>query len=47
MISVRARTGGGTTLADRTELKTLLDFLREGDTLCVTHVDRIAPLEEE
>ena len=28
--------------SDRTELKTLLDFLREGDTLCVTRVDRIA-----
>src|SRR3954447_23854363 len=29
-------------LDHRTELTTLLDFLREGDTLCVTRVDRIA-----
>jgi DNA invertase Pin-like site-specific DNA recombinase len=39
---IRSERRSGTTLQDRTELKTLLDFLREGDTLCVTRVDRIA-----
>jgi len=39
---IRSERRSGTTLDDRTELKTLLDFLREGDTLCVTRVDRIA-----
>ena len=39
---IRSERRSGTTLNDRTELKTLLDFLREGDTLCVTRVDRIA-----
>jgi len=38
---IRSERRSGTTLQDRT-LKTLLDFLREGDTLCVTRVDRIA-----
>src|SRR4051794_14361305 len=39
---IRSERRSGTTLNDRTELRTLLDFLREGDTLCVTRVDRIA-----
>ena len=39
---IRSERRSGTTLDDRTELNTLLDFLREGDTLCVTRVDRIA-----
>jgi DNA invertase Pin-like site-specific DNA recombinase len=39
---IRAEKKSGTSLQDRTELKTLLDFLREGDILCVTRIDRIA-----
>ena len=39
---IRSERRSGTTLDDRTELNTLIDFLREGDTLCVTRVDRIA-----
>jgi len=32
----------GTTTKGRTELATILDFIREGDTLVVTRVDRLA-----
>ena len=32
----------GTTRKGRTELETLLDFLRKGDTLVVTRIDRLA-----
>lgn len=32
----------GTTTAGRTELETLLDFVREGDELVVTRIDRLA-----
>ncbi len=39
---IRTEKKSGTTLKDRTELQTLLDFVREGDTICVTRVDRIA-----
>ena len=33
----------GTSTEGREELKTLLQFLREGDTLVVTRIDRLAP----
>jgi len=39
---VRAEKASGTTRAGRTELQILLDFLRRGDTLLVTRVDRLA-----
>src|SRR3954451_7299498 len=39
---IRAEKKSGTSLQDRTELKTLLDFLRSGDVLVVTRIDRIA-----
>jgi len=39
---VRAEKATGTTRAGRTELQILLDFLRPGDTLVVTRVDRLA-----
>jgi DNA invertase Pin-like site-specific DNA recombinase len=39
---VRAEKASGTSRAVRTELKTLLDFLRRGDTLVVTRIDRLA-----
>src|SRR5215218_3038121 len=39
---VRAETASGTRRAGRTELALLLDFLRPGDTLVVTRVDRLA-----
>jgi len=39
---VRTETRTGTTLAGRTELTTILDFLRPGDTLVVTRIDRLA-----
>lgn len=32
----------GSERGGRTELQTLLDFLREGDTLVVTRIDRLA-----
>ena len=32
---IRAEKKSGTSLQDRTELKTLLDFVRQGDILCV------------
>lgn len=39
---VRAERATGTSRAGRTELELLLDFLRQGDTLVVTRVDRLA-----
>lgn len=39
---VLAETASGTSHAGRTELETLLDFLRRGDTLVVTRIDRLA-----
>ncbi|AZC51667.1 RlgA [Pseudomonas chlororaphis subsp. piscium] len=39
---VRAEKGSGTSRVGRTELQTLLDFLRPGDTLVVTRIDRLA-----
>lgn len=38
---VRTETGSGTRRAGRTELALLLEFLRPGDTLVVTRVDRL------
>jgi len=39
---VRAEKVSGTTRKGRTELDTLLEFLRPGDTLVVTRIDRLA-----
>lgn len=39
---VRRETGSGATLEGRAELATILDFLRAGDTLVVTRIDRLA-----
>jgi DNA invertase Pin-like site-specific DNA recombinase len=39
---IRAEKVTGTTTDGREELKTLLQFLREGDTLVVTRIDRLA-----
>jgi DNA invertase Pin-like site-specific DNA recombinase len=39
---IRAETKSGTTRKGRSELQTLIDFLREGDTLVVTRIDRLA-----
>lgn len=39
---IRAETATGTRRDGRTELQTLLDFLRPGDTLVVTRIDRLA-----
>jgi DNA invertase Pin-like site-specific DNA recombinase len=39
---IRAEKQSGTTTEGRTELQTVLDFLRKGDTLLVTRVDRLA-----
>ncbi len=39
---IRAEKVTGTNRVDRTELQILLDFLRRGDTLVVTRVDRLA-----
>ena len=39
---IRAEKVTGTTREGRTELATLLDFVRQGDTLVVTRVDRLA-----
>ena len=39
---IRAEKVTGTTREGRTELATLLDFVRAGDTLVVTRVDRLA-----
>ena len=39
---IRAETRSGTTTDGRTELQTVLDFVRKGDVLMVTRVDRLA-----
>ena len=39
---IRSETGSGTTVKGRTELETILDFIRPGDTLVVTRIDRLA-----
>ncbi len=39
---VRSEKMSGTTTEGRTELKTLLDFIRAGDVLVVTRIDRLA-----
>src|SRR6266436_3406336 len=39
---IRAEKRSGTTTRGRDELKTILDFLREGDVLMVTRIDRLA-----
>jgi DNA invertase Pin-like site-specific DNA recombinase len=39
---IRAEKRSGTSTAGRTELQTVLDFLRTGDVLMVTRIDRLA-----
>lgn len=39
---VREEKVSGTSLKNRVELRTLLDFIREGDELVVTRIDRLA-----
>ena len=39
---IRAEKASGTSRKGRSELETLLDFLRPGDTLVVTRIDRLA-----
>ena len=39
---IRAEKVSGTSTAGRTELRILLDFIRAGDTLVVTRIDRLA-----
>src|SRR3954471_16694654 len=39
---IRSEKRSGTTTAGRTELQTVLDFLRRGDVLMVTRIDRLA-----
>ena len=39
---IRAEKASGTSLNGRAELKTLMEFLRPGDTLVVTRIDRLA-----
>src|SRR5271156_7143100 len=40
--TIRAEKRSGTTTQGREELRTVLDFLREGDVLMVTRIDRLA-----
>src|SRR3546814_15260969 len=40
--TIRSEKKSGTERGSRTELQTLLDFLREGDALVVTRIDRLA-----
>ena len=40
--TIRSEKKSGTERGSRTELQILLDFLREGDTLVVTRIDRLA-----
>ena len=40
--TIRAEKKSGTERSGRTELQVLLDFLREGDTLVITRIDRLA-----
>ena len=39
---IRAEKKSGSTKQDRRELNTLLEFMRDGDSLVVTRVDRLA-----
>jgi DNA invertase Pin-like site-specific DNA recombinase len=39
---IRSEKRSGTTATGRHELRTILDFIREGDTLTVTRIDRLA-----
>src|SRR5262249_59094176 len=39
---IRAEKRSGTTTEGREELRTVLDFLRKGDVLMVTRIDRLA-----
>lgn len=39
---IRAEKASGTSRSDRAELDTLMQFLRSGDTLVVTRIDRLA-----
>src|SRR5262249_86018 len=39
---IRSEKRSGTTVAGRDELRTVLDFLRTGDVLMVTRIDRLA-----
>jgi DNA invertase Pin-like site-specific DNA recombinase len=39
---IRSEKRSGTTTAGREELRTVLDFLRNGDVLMVTRIDRLA-----
>ena len=39
---IRSEKKSGTTTSGRTELQTLLDFARKGDTIIVTRIDRLA-----
>lgn len=41
-VVVREEKATGTTTAGRTELSTILDFIRTGDVLVVTRIDRLA-----
>jgi hypothetical protein len=41
--TIRSEKRSGTSTANREELRTVLDFLRKGDVLMVTHIDRLAP----
>jgi DNA invertase Pin-like site-specific DNA recombinase len=40
--NIRSEKRSGTSTTSRTELRILLDFIREGDTLVVTRIDRLA-----
>jgi len=40
--AIRSEKRSGTSTAGRTELATILDFIRAGDTLVVTRIDRLA-----
>jgi len=40
--TIRSEKRSGTTTAGRDELRTILDFLRKGDVLMVTRIDRLA-----
>ena len=39
---IRSEKRSGTSIAGREELRTILDFIRQGDTLTVTRIDRLA-----
>ena len=39
---IRKEKASGTSTKGRTELATILDFIRDGDTLVVTRIDRLA-----